>query len=103
MASKTEDFNEEVESLKDKAKKITGKAREEYLEHVSDFKEKIKQISGDTSERAKQIIDETGAYIKENPQKAAMIGLGVRHGIGLLVRMLIRRKFNIVSSNGLKK
>ncbi len=46
MASKTEDFNEEVESLKDKAKKITGKAREEYLEHVSDFKEKIKQNLG---------------------------------------------------------
>ncbi|EKO15213.1 DUF883 family protein [Leptospira kirschneri] len=92
MVSKTEDFNEEVESLKDKAKKITGKAREEYLEHVSDFKEKIKQISGDTSERAKQIIDETGAYIKENPQKAALIGLGVGLGIGLLVGMLIRRK-----------
>ncbi|EMG11224.1 hypothetical protein LEP1GSC151_5524 [Leptospira interrogans serovar Grippotyphosa str. LT2186] len=62
------------------------------MEHVSDFKEKIKQISGDTSERAKQIIDETGAYIKENPQKAALIGLGVGLGIGLLVGMLIRRK-----------
>ncbi|TGK38355.1 DUF883 family protein [Leptospira gomenensis] len=92
MTSRADDLNEEVESLKDKAKRITGKAREEYLEHVSDLKEKIKHISGETSEKAKQIIDETGAYIKENPQKAALIGLGVGVGVGLLIGMLIRRK-----------
>ncbi|PJZ70769.1 hypothetical protein CH373_07590 [Leptospira perolatii] len=90
--SKVESISEEIESLKDKAKKITGKARDEYLEHVSDLKEKLKKVTGETSEKAKQIIDQTGVYIKENPQKATLIGLGVGVGIGILIGMLIRRK-----------
>ncbi|EPG72663.1 PF05957 family protein [Leptospira broomii serovar Hurstbridge str. 5399] len=90
--SNAESLNEELESLKEKAKKITGKAREEYLEHVSDLKERLKQVTGETSERAKQIIDQTGVYIKENPQKATLIGLGVGVGLGLIIGLLIRRK-----------
>ncbi|MGJ4789231.1 DUF883 family protein [Leptospira koniambonensis] len=90
--SKGDNLSEELQILKDKAKQITGKAREEYLEHVSDLKEKLKQVTGETSEKAKQIIDQTGTYIKENPQKATLIGLGVGVGIGMIVGMLIGRR-----------
>lgn len=90
--SKDDSLSEELQNLKNKAKKITGKAREEYLEHVSDLKEKLKQVTGETSEKAKQIIDQTGTYIKENPQKATLISLGVGVGLGLVIGLLLRRK-----------
>lgn len=86
------DFGTEIKKSKSNSKIIEERAREKYLEQVSDIKERIKQIGGEAGEKAKQIIDNTGEYIKENPQKSALIGLSVGIGIGVLIGLLIRRK-----------
>jgi len=86
------DFQQEIKKSKSDAKIIKERAREKYLEQISDIKERIKQIGGEAGEKAKQILDNTGEYIKENPQKSALIGLSIGIGIGVLLGMLIRRK-----------
>lgn len=89
---KSDEFASEIESRKHQAKLIKDRAREKYLEQVSDLKERIKQFGGEAGEKAKQVIDNAGEYIKENPQKSALIGLSVGVGLGILIGMLIRRK-----------
>ncbi len=87
-----EEFASEVKTRQHEAKLIKDRAREKYLEQVSDLKERIKQFGGEAGEKAKQVIDSAGEYIKENPQKSALIGLSVGVGLGVIIGMLIRRK-----------
>jgi len=61
------------------------------LEQVSDFKEKIKQMGDEAGQKARQVVDRAGDYITENPQKSALIGLGIGLGLGVLVGYLLRR------------
>ncbi len=82
---------EEIQHLELESKNITKKARENYLEQVSDFKEKMKQIGDEAGQKAKQVVDRVGEYINENPQKAALIGLGVGIGLGVLLGVLLKR------------
>jgi ElaB protein len=82
---------EEIQHLELESKNITKKARENYLEQISDFKEKMKQIGDEAGQKAKQVVDRVGEYINENPQKAALIGLGVGIGLGVLLGVLLKR------------
>lgn len=91
-SDESKNIKSEIEARKHERKLVNERAREKYLEHVSDIKERIKQFGGEAGEKAKQIIDNAGEYIKENPQKSALIGLSVGVGIGVLIGMLIRRK-----------
>jgi|LauGreSBDMM110SN_4_FD.fasta_scaffold151851_2 ElaB protein len=81
----------EIRQLEVESKNISKRAREQYLEQVSDFKEKIKQIGDDAGIKAKQVIDQAGEYISQNPQKSALIGLGIGLGAGILLGLLSRR------------
>jgi ElaB protein len=81
----------EIRQLEVESKNISKRAREHYLEQVSDFKEKIKQIGDDAGIKAKQVIDQAGEYISQNPQKSALIGLGIGLGAGILLGLLSRR------------
>ncbi len=81
----------EIRQLEVESKNINKRAREHYLEQVSDFKEKIKQFGDDAGSKAKQVIDQAGEYITENPQKSALIGLGIGLGVGILIGFLSRR------------
>lgn len=88
----TENLVDEIKTLKEESKKINSKAREHYLEQVSDLSEKIKQLGGEAGTKAKQVLDKASEYIDQNPQKSALIGLGVGVGLGLLVGLMIRNK-----------
>ncbi|NBU96932.1 MAG: hypothetical protein EBS19_01760 [Spirochaetia bacterium] len=59
----------ELKELEAESKNINKRAREHYLEQVSDISEKIKQIGDNAGTKAKQVIDEAGEYISNNPQK----------------------------------
>jgi len=84
-------LNSEIQELEIESKRINKRARENYLEQVSDISEKIKQISGEAGEKAKQVIDQAGDYISKNPQRSALIGLGVGLGIGVLLGYLLKK------------
>ncbi len=88
----TENLVDEIKSLIEESKKINLKAREHYLEQVSDFSEKIKHLGDEATTKAKQVIDHVGEYIDKNPQKSALIGLGVGISLGVLIGTLIRKK-----------
>ncbi|HNF28381.1 MAG TPA: hypothetical protein PKV80_28210, partial [Leptospiraceae bacterium] len=68
---------EEIRLLEAESVNIKKRARENYLEQVSDISEKIKQIGDDAQVKAKEVLDRVGEYITENPQKSALIGIGV--------------------------
>lgn len=85
-------LEKEIEQLEQESKIINQKARANYLEQVSDIKERVKQIGDEASVKAKQIVDRVGAYINENPQKSALIGLGLGIGLGVVLGLLVRRK-----------
>jgi ElaB protein len=81
----------ELKQLEAESKNINKRAREHYLEQVSDISEKIKQIGDNAGTKAKQVIDEAGEYISNNPQKSTLIGLGIGLGLGVLLGVLLRR------------
>ena len=85
-------FSEELKRLKLESKNINKRARVNYLEQVSDISEKLKHYGSEASTKAKEVIDNVGEYIKENPQKATLFGLGVGLGLGVVIGMLIKRK-----------
>ncbi|MDX1961286.1 MAG: hypothetical protein SFU98_22145 [Leptospiraceae bacterium] len=87
-------LEKQIEELKLESKNINKRARENYLEQVSDFSERIKQFGDDAGTKAKQVVDKVGEYITENPQKSALIGLGVGVGLGLLLGALLSRRKN---------
>ncbi|HMV78246.1 MAG TPA: hypothetical protein PKA14_09980, partial [Leptospiraceae bacterium] len=72
---------EEIRLLEAESVNIKKRARENYLEQVSDISEKIKQIGDDAQVKAKEVLDRVGEYITENPQKSALIGIGVGFGL----------------------
>lgn len=87
-------LEKEIEQLEQESKIINQKARANYLEQVSDIKERVKQIGEEASTKAKQIVDRVGEYINENPQKSALIGLGIGVGLGIILGLLIRKRKN---------
>ena len=84
-------LEKEIHELEKESKRINKRARDNYLEQVSDIKERIKQISDDAGQRARQVVDKAGEYITENPQKSALIGMGIGLGIGVILGYLLRR------------
>jgi ElaB protein len=85
-------FSKERNIYAQKAKEINRRAREKYLEQITDVKEKLKLVSDDAGTKAKDAIDKMSIYATENPQKAALITLGVGFGLGLLVGSFLRRR-----------
>lgn len=90
----TSALEKEIAQLELESKIINQKARANYLEQVSDIKERVKQIGDEASQKAKQVVDRVGEYINQNPQKAALIGLGIGVGLGLVLGLLVRRRKN---------
>lgn len=82
---------EEIKHLESESKNINKRAREHYLEQISDFSEKIKQLGDNASVKAKQVIDKVGDYVSENPQKSALVGIGIGLGVGLLLGYLLKK------------
>lgn len=84
-------LEKEIHELEQESKRINKRARDNYLEQVSDIKERIKQLGDDAGQRARQVVDKAGEYISENPQKSALIGIGIGVGIGFILGYLLRR------------
>jgi ElaB protein len=82
----------QIRLLEIESKNINKRARENYLEQVSDFSEKMKQIGDEAGNKAKQVVDKVGEYITQNPQKSALIGVGIGVSIGVLIGTLLRRR-----------
>ena len=82
---------ESVNLNEDKSAEISENARKEYLSRVKDTKEQVKQMGTETIHKTKQVIDEIGDYIKENPQKSSLISLGVGVGLGILLGWATKR------------
>ena len=85
-------FSKERNMYAQTAKEINRRAREKYLEQVTDVKEKLKIVSGDAGTKAKEAIDTIGVYVTENPQKSALISLGVGVGLGILIGSFLSRR-----------
>ncbi|XDD56089.1 hypothetical protein AB3N62_18550 [Leptospira sp. WS4.C2] len=83
---------DEIKLYEKKAKEIEQRAKEKYMEQVSDIKQKLGKASEEASIKAKEVIDTVGTYVKENPQKAAVIGFGVGLGLGLALGWFFKKK-----------
>ncbi|BDA80696.1 hypothetical protein LPTSP3_g36260 [Leptospira kobayashii] len=83
---------DEIKLYEKKAKEIERRAKEKYMEQVSDIKQKLGKASEEASIRAKEVIDNVGTYVKENPQKAAVIGFSVGLGLGLALGWFFKKK-----------
>lgn len=83
---------DEIKLYEKKAKEIEQRAKEKYMEQVSDIKQKLGKASEEASIKAKEVIDTVGTYVKENPQKAAVIGFGVGLGLGLALGWVFKKK-----------
>lgn len=91
-AKKEKSLIDEIKLYEKKAKEIEQRAKEKYMEQVSDIKQKLGKASEEASIRAKEVIDNVGSYVKENPQKAAVIGFGVGLGLGLALGWFFKKK-----------
>ena len=70
------------QSVKSEAAHIKERAGEEY--------QHLKEKAAVYGEGAQEFIDAVGQYIKENPQRAALIAASAGLGMGLLLGLLIR-------------
>lgn len=55
-------------------------------EKLNEFRDAAQQVFGDSKDRWKELGDHAVAYVKENPGKAVLAGLGAGFLIGLLFR-----------------
>ncbi|MES2469581.1 MAG: hypothetical protein V4675_19920 [Verrucomicrobiota bacterium] len=55
-------------------------------EKLNEFKDAAGRVLGDSQDRWKELGDHAVAYVKENPGKAVLAGLGAGFLIGLLFR-----------------
>ncbi|EMY59695.1 hypothetical protein [Leptospira terpstrae] len=83
---------DEIKLYEKKAKEIEQRAKEKYMEQVSDIKQKLGKASEEASIKAKEVIDTVGTYVKDNPQKAAVIGFSVGLGLGLALGWFFKKK-----------
>ncbi|MGE8722962.1 hypothetical protein ACO2KH_16240 [Leptospira terpstrae] len=83
---------DEIKLYEKKAKEIEQRAKEKYMEQVSDIKQKLGKASEEASIKAKEVIDTVGTYVKDNPQKAAVIGFSVGLGLGLTLGWFFKKK-----------
>lgn len=75
-------FKDKYENVKNEAAHLRERAGEGY-QHM---KERV-SVYG---EGANEFIDAVGQYIKENPQRSAMIAASAGVGVGLVLGLLIR-------------
>lgn len=91
-ALKGKSLIEEIKMYEKKAKEIESIAKEKYMEQVSDIKQKLGKVSEEAGLRAKEVIDTVGTYVKENPQKAAVVGFSLGLGIGIALGWMFKRR-----------
>jgi len=91
-ALKGKSLIEEIKMYEKKAKEIESVAKEKYMEQVSDIKQKLGKVSEEAGLRAKEVIDTVGTYVKENPQKAAVVGFSLGLGIGIALGWMFKRR-----------
>lgn len=91
-AKSNKSLMDEIKLYEKKAKEIERRAKEKYMEQVSDIKQKLGKASEEATIRAKEVIDTVGNYVKENPQKAAVMGFGLGLGLGLALGWFFKKK-----------
>jgi len=91
-ATKPKTLIDEIRLYEKKAQEINQLAQEKYMEQVSDIKQKLGKVSEEATIRAKEVIDNVGTYIKENPQKAAVMGFGVGLGLGFALGWIFKKR-----------
>ncbi len=90
--AKPNSLREEIKTYEKKAKEIEARAKEKYMEQVSDIKQKFGKVGEEATLKAREVIDNVGNYVKENPQKAAIIGFSAGLGLGLALGWLFKKR-----------
>lgn len=75
-----------VADLKTAAEAKARELGEVAGEKLHEFKDAAGRVLGDSKDRWKEVGDHAMAYVKENPGKAVLAGLGAGFLIGLLFR-----------------
>ena len=75
-----------MDVLKEQAGQIAGKAKEGFA--------RLNEKTAVYQEGAKELLDSVGLYIKENPQRSAMIAILTGLGLGLILGRLTKRGRN---------
>ncbi len=76
-------LNASLGTFKENASKY-GQAAAEEIEH-------LRGRLGEYQEKSKEMLDTISAFVRENPQHAAMIAGATGLGIGLILGLLLRR------------
>jgi len=82
-------FKETGEKLKEGIKNLKGDA-EQYRDFAEEGYREFREKMSVYREGANEFIDAMGVYIKENPQKSALIASGIGFGFGMIVALLLR-------------
>jgi len=72
-----------IEQIKEQAGNIAGKARESL--------NKLNESTAVYQEGSKEFLDSVGLYIKENPQRSAMIAILTGIGLGIVLGRISKR------------
>lgn len=72
--------------MKSRAASRIREFSETAREKAPEWKETAARLVGDSGEKWKEAADHAAAYVKENPGKAVLAGLGAGFFIGLLFR-----------------
>lgn len=80
--TRTGKIKEQLHHLEERAQQFGGKAAETVGQ--------LRDRAGVYREGASEFIDSMAVYIKENPQRSAMIAAGVGVGFGIILGMMMR-------------
>ncbi|MCE9599132.1 MAG: hypothetical protein K8S54_14310 [Spirochaetia bacterium] len=80
---KSEKGSARLDQLKEQAGQFAGKAR--------DGLNRLNESTAAYQEGARELLDSVGLYIKENPQRAAMIAILSGIGFGFLLGRITKR------------
>lgn len=80
---KSEKGSNRLDQLKDQAGQFAGKAREGL--------NRLNESTAAYQEGARELLDSVGLYIKENPQRAAIIAVLTGIGLGFLFGRATKR------------
>ncbi len=80
---KTEKGSARVDAIKEQAAQLAGKAKEGFA--------RLNERTQVYQEGAREFLDSVGLYIKENPQRSAIIAVLAGLGLGLLIGRATKR------------
>lgn len=79
-------FQEGVEQMKKSAAQMSGRANETFHIGMKEFKNRATVYQGDATE----FLDSMAVYIKENPQRSALVAGAAGLGLGLILGLMTR-------------